>query len=412
VEGRKSIKNQNQKVTGLCLVFPRRWRQHSKAVSIRLADLIRIVEPSSERILVITSKGVAQELGFDKSSHDKEIQFAGSVECSDSSFILIRILGELRAQLQISRTLLSISDSTQIVFWRGRWSTYVLPLLVAKLKGKKSILLVESRASQSVRKLHKGPLGIEGFVLSQLFKVIEKVAFSFLDMLVVNVPSLLREPWLNKYKSKVFPYPVPGRFVRPEFHVRKPLDQRRTLIGYIGRMSWEKGVLNLAGAIPLICKEISNVEFLFDGDGPLLEQVRSKLTDLPSHAKAEAAGWIAYDGIPDHLNQMKLLVLPSYNEGLPAIVLEAMACGTPVLATPVGAIPDIITDGENGFIMEDNTPECIAKNIIRALTYPSLGQVSENAHAFVEARYSYETVVERYRDMFNGLNVKEHTRGS
>lgn len=50
---------------------------------------------------------------------------------------------------------------------------------------------------------------------------------------------------------------------------------------------------------------------------------------------------------------------------------EAMACDTPVLATPVGGVPDVIKDGKTRFIMGDNSPECIAKNVIRALEHPN-----------------------------------------
>jgi hypothetical protein len=61
------------------------------------------------------------------------------------------------------------------------------------------------------------------------------------------------------------------------------------------------------------------------------------------------------------------MVIPSFTEGLPNIMLEAMACGTPVLATPVGAISDIIRDSETGFIMENNSPKCIIENVNRVI---------------------------------------------
>jgi len=99
-----------------------------------------------------------------------------------------------------------------------------------------------------------------------------------------------------------------------------------------------------------------------------------------------------------------LLALPTQHaEGLPTVILEAMACGTPVLATPVGGIPDVIKDGETGFIMENNSPECIAKNIVRVLEYPDLNKVTKNARKLIEEKYTYKAAVERYRRIFKKL---------
>jgi glycosyltransferase involved in cell wall biosynthesis len=80
-----------------------------------------------------------------------------------------------------------------------------------------------------------------------------------------------------------------------------------------------------------------------------------------------------------------------------------MVCGAPVLATPVGAITDVIKDGETGFIMEDNMPECIAKNVIRALEHTNLDEIVKNARKFVEREFTYEMAVEQYRKILEDI---------
>jgi len=111
--------------------------------------------------------------------------------------------------------------------------------------------------------------------------------------------------------------------------------------------------------------------------------------------------------IPDYLNELSLLVLPSESEGLPGVILEAMACGTPVLATPVGAIPDIVKDAETGFILEDSSPECIAGNVMRALKHPDLIRITRNARKLIKQNYTYKTMVNNYEQILSKLIQKD-----
>lgn len=119
--------------------------------------------------------------------------------------------------------------------------------------------------------------------------------------------------------------------------------------------------------------------------------------------KVVVLGRIHPEKVPDILNELKLLVLPSVSEGLPGIARQAMACGALVLATSVGGIPDLIKDGETGFIMENNSPECIARNVIRALNHSNLELITSNARALIERNYTYEKAVERYRNILSTL---------
>ena len=87
----------------------------------------------------------------------------------------------------------------------------------------------------------------------------------------------------------------------------------------------------------------------------------------------------------------------------PTVHDYAMACGTPVLSTPVGAIPDVIIDGKTGFIMENNSPECIAANVIRALSSPDLERIAEAGRRFVEENFTFENVVARWKEVLEEI---------
>lgn len=187
------------------------------------------------------------------------------------------------------------------------------------------------------------------------------------------------------------------------FTVTTPYKDRPPLIGYIGRLSAEKGVQHFAQALPATLRNQQDLRVLIGGDGQLKDAIEASLQETGVANHVDLPGWISHDDLPKYLNQLRLLVLPSYTEGLPNIMLEAMACGTPVLATPVGAIPDVIRDGETGFIMEDNSPECIARNVLRALNHPDLKGVAERGRRFVEGEFTFEKEVERWRQIFNEI---------
>ena len=270
------------------------------------------------------------------------------------------------------------------------------PVIMAKVLNKASVLCLASSMPKWAAYTFKNPL------LSRSFTEMEKISYFFSDRIVVYSPRLISEWNLEKYRHKILI--AHEHFLDfNTFTVTTPLHDRPPLIGYIGRLSGEKGVQHFAQALPAILSDREDLRVLIGGDGALKEAIEASLQEGGVSARVDLPGWIAHDDLPGYLNQLRLLVLPSYTEGLPNIMLEAMACGTPVLATPVGAIPDVIVDGKTGFIMENNSPECIAENVVRALNSPDLERIAEAGRRFVEENFTFERVIERWKEVLEEI---------
>lgn len=240
-------------------------------------------------------------------------------------------------------------------------------------------------------------------ISSRVAEMLEELTLNLSDYIISEIEVISHERKRRaKYKNKILPFGA--RFVDTSlFVLKKDILERKIMVGYVGRLNKEKGVMSFVEAIPLIESQFNDVCYFVGGDGPSFEKIE-KIVQNYSCSKFILKRWIPHNEIPDYLNELKLLLLPSIEEGLPTIVLEAMACGTPVLATPVGAIPELIEDGKTGFILENNSHECIAKNILRALKNPNLKEISNNAKKLINEKYTYEAAIERYKKMLAIIN--------
>ena len=209
-------------------------------------------------------------------------------------------------------------------------------------------------------------------------------------------------PVLRRYATKIS---LGSRFYVDvdSFRVEKNLDSRENLVGYIGRFEEIKGVMNFVRAIPLILRSSAGVKVLIGGNGSQRDEIEKEIKNANLGDRITMTGWIPYDKLPRYLNEIKLLLIPSHTEVGPQILFEAMACGTPVLATSVGVVPDVVKDGETAFILVGNSPECIAESVIEALENPNLNEIAKKARMLVEERYTYELAVERYREVLRNL---------
>ena len=368
----------------------------SKSGCIPLSNLIAVIYPISDHSYLITGNE-----GYTLFKDDHRLFYVYGIRHKLGSNVFTRIIRYMSTQMRISYALVKFFNVDVWILFIGGESL-LLPMFVAKCLRKKVVLLLAGFPARG-RHVQKDPL-------SKPLEILSNINMFLSDGIVLYSKRIIIERELKRHENKCF---VAHEHILDlnEFKLDKDYYERNNLIGYIGSLSELKGILNFTGAIPEIISKIDNSKIIIVGGGPLKDSLSAYIKDMGLNNKVKLCGWQPHDSLPSYMNELKILVLPSYTEGLPNVILEAMACGTPVLATPVGAIPDLIKDGETGFLMENNSPECIADNVIRALEHPDLEGVAERGRALVKREFTFEKAVERWRAILEEVgDVKTSNR--
>jgi glycosyltransferase involved in cell wall biosynthesis len=354
---------------------------------VPLSNLMAIVSRLSSFAYLITGNEGKRVLKSNPS-----LKGISLVYKADRNF-LKRILGHIVLQLRTTVEILRINKKIDIhMFFLGEG--LILPLMVCGLTGKPVILNLAGslpRMSENSRDL-----------FSRLFVRMELLNYKMADKIIIYSPLLIKDWNLGKYEKKISI--AHEHFLKAEtFKVLKKMHERQTLVGYAGRLSEEKGILNFVRSMSQISRFADDICFVIAGDGELKSEIEKYLRDNDLGNRIKLLGWLSHEDLVSFFNELKLLVLPSSTEGLPNVALEAMACGTPVLATPVGAIPDYVRDGETGFLMEINSSECIAENVIRALNDPGIEQIADRGRKLIEEEFTFDKAVSKFEVIFGEL---------
>lgn len=375
---------QNKKPNVAIVLFP--WA--SKAPYSFLSDIIKILDSTTNDLFVITGN-VDRINNISKKTKIMNlkigIHYVKNIEPRVYSYILW-IVKNIVIQIETTLFLVYISKKIDIVVFMA-YPYYTVPLIVSKLLKLKNVELIT-----------RSNIITKSAIRSIFYAITDKIIYRLLTG--VSPESELLISKLNIDENKVKILPSCARFVDTAlFKVNVPISKRTNTIGYIGRFTKEKGFDEFIKSIPLIAEKINNVSFLIIGDGDLSEWAIIEAEKIKSEygVKINIIGWSSKEIISNYLNKIKLLVLPSPSEGLPTIILEAMASGTPILATTVGGIPDLIKDGKTGYLLKNNKPECICKNAVKILNTSNLEEVVQNARELIEKNYTYETAVDRFR---------------
>ena len=180
------------------------------------------------------------------------------------------------------------------------------------------------------------------------------------------------------------------------------LDARNVL--FMGRLGVRKGTFDLIEAIKRLDKDIpADVKFYLCGDMGENE-VRQKVKELGIEHRIAHVGWIDGEQKREFMRKSMINCLPSYNEGLPMTILETMAAGIPNISTNIASIPEVLVDGENGYLITPGDVDALVDRLRKLINEPDLRRkFSEASYALVTRDFSLASNIEKLKGLYDSL---------
>lgn len=219
--------------------------------------------------------------------------------------------------------------------------------------------------------------------------------FSYTGANIIACGSVVKDNLVNDYGLNSACVEVVHNAVQKENGEIRPVMELQALgldvkkIGYVGRLSEEKGIDNYIAFIPYVLKEVPSAKFVIAGDGPLRTQMLQQIKKLKIEDDVIYLGY--RNDIQNVIQQLDIIVLPSYTEGLPLTPIEAFAHGKPMVATAVGGTVEIVKDGVNGFLIQPDDLQQMAKKVVALCKDQVMyGEFGKQAELTYEGQYSFE----------------------
>lgn len=171
---------------------------------------------------------------------------------------------------------------------------------------------------------------------------------------------------------------------------------------FLSRFARGKGCLEAIKSVEMVARDFPQIKLYMAGDGELLEDMKRYVVAHNLSDNVEFTGWIEGDTKYTLLQQCGIMLFPtSYGEGMPICVIEGMGMGLPIVTRPVAGIPDVLIDGENGFLVESREPADFAVKVKCLIENKTLWQIVSHNN-IVKARENYEirNVVKRLEEMY------------
>lgn len=235
----------------------------------------------------------------------------------------------------------------------------------------------------------------------RIYKLVEKI-LSFFCQKIICISIFEKESAVaNKIcKSDKLALITNGILIEDNFSLQKNDDE--VIIGMVGRISKQKSPDLFVKMAYEIKKSVPNANFIIVGDGPLRNEIVNEIIELDLYDSFEITGWV--DNVSDYIDKFDVAILLSRWEGFGLVLPEYMSRFKPIVATNVDAIPSIILDGVNGYLVENEDYIDAANKVIEILNNADLrNRFCKNGIDIIRTNFSIDRVIKEHELLYNNL---------
>lgn len=199
----------------------------------------------------------------------------------------------------------------------------------------------------------------------------------------------------------------------PYFNIqaRTPKTDEPLKILYLAWVNGQKGIFDFIDAAKAVLAKHKNVEFWVCGEGADSDSARAKVIEYNIQNYVDFKGWVVGEHKMEVLAKTDIYVLPSYFEGFPNALMEAMASRLPVIATTVGSIPDLVTSPQNGLLYEAGNVKALQDALETLIIDPEMRQtIAQKARETIRNNNTIDVALQKFDYIFSQLDNKEEER--
>jgi|SRR4051812_32664343 glycosyltransferase involved in cell wall biosynthesis len=218
---------------------------------------------------------------------------------------------------------------------------------------------------------------------------------------VILVPCEAMRSWVRSIArmSDVVVTPPPVAIEVPA------VSSKPNLVLFLGRLEADKGIYDLLEALAAVRANVPDLRLVCAGEGDRIGVARYA-ERLGIADAVKFTGWVGPSGKRALLEHAAVFALPSYKEALPASLIEAMGAGIPVIASPVGGIPEVVVDGATGFLVGAGDTKSLRRALERLLCDRALARrMGDAARQTVQARFGADKALDVLEDLYEALGV-------